>query len=221
MKIMEVVIQNILLLYFVITYVGITLGLLVIENILLVKKTRQTIVVFFIILTVLTAIAYIFMPADKGSADLDILKMDVKIDAMSIGTQIIVVARKEDSNKKELKLLGEFITNEGENSAYCNVIIKKGKVICLQRPEYAAAIQKTFYEYRVDFEDFQGESMIYQKIIEEIKRAGELKKEWAEGSLVKFYFVFLPEFLCALRYVMYVQREKKKKMLKKMKLTDL
>ena len=58
--------------------------------------------------------------------------------------------------------------------------------ICLQKPEYAAAIQKTFYEYRVDFEDFQGESMIYQKIIEETKRADELKKEWTEGSIVKF-----------------------------------
>ena len=104
MKMMEIVIQNILLFYFVITYLGIMLGLLVIENLLLVKKTRQTIAAFFIILTVLTAVACIFMPADKGSADLDILKMDVKIDAMSIGTQIIVVARKEDSNKKELKL---------------------------------------------------------------------------------------------------------------------
>ena len=221
MKMMEIVIQNILLFYFVITYLGIMLGLLVIENLLLVKKTRQTIAAFFIILTVLTAVACIFMPAAKGSADLDILKMDVKIDAMSIGTQIIVVARKEDSNKKELELLGEFVTNEGEDSEYCNITIKKGEVICLQKPEYAAAIQKTFYEYRVDFEDFQGESMIYQKIIEETKRAGELKKEWTAGSIVKFYFLFLPEFLCALRYAMYVHREKKKKMLKKMKLTDL
>ena len=80
----------------------------------------------------------------------------------------------------------------------------RDRVICLQKPEYAAAIQKALYEYRVDFEDFQGESMIYQKIIEETKRAGELKKEWTEGSIVKFYFLFLPEFLCSLRYAMYV-----------------
>ena len=59
MKMMEIVIQNILLFYFVITYLGIMLGLLVIENLLLVKKTRQTIATFFIILTVLTAVAYI------------------------------------------------------------------------------------------------------------------------------------------------------------------
>lgn len=80
--------------------------------------------------------------------------------------------------------------------------------------------KKHFMEYRVVLKIFNEESR-YTKNHRGNKACRRLKKEWTEGSIVKFYFLFLPEFLCALRYAMYVHREKKKKMLKKMKLTDL
>ena len=113
MKLIEIIIQNILILYFILTYAGITLGLLIGENLLLRRKDFRKVHLLLTGLAILSLAAFILIPSGQKTSYADILQLDVHSGADSIGTQMVMVERNaENPKEKELKLLGKFVTNE-------------------------------------------------------------------------------------------------------------
>ena len=222
MKLIEIIIQNILILYFILTYAGITLGLLIGENLLLKRKDFRKVHLFLTGLAILSLVAFILIPAGEKTSYADIQKLDVHSGAESIGTQMVMVERNaENPKEKELKLLGEFVTNEDAGSRYFAVQADDGKISCPEYPEAASVIEKTLEERQISIKNFQGGSSSYQQLKDEAENLNLKQETTANAAAVKGGVIFLPVLICILRYVQYRRKQEKERMLKKMKLMDI
>ena len=222
MKLMEIVIQNMLVLYFILTYAGITLGLLIGENLLLKRKDFRKVHLFLIGLAILSLAAFVLIPAGEKTSYADIMQLDVRSGAQSIGTQMVMVERNTQNPKeKEPKLLGEFVTNEDAGSRYFAVQADDGKISCPEYPEAASAIGKTLEERHISIQNFHGKSCSYQQLKEEAETLNLKQETTARVAAMKGGAVFLPMLICIWRYVVFRKNAKKERMLKKMKLMDI
>lgn len=222
MKLIEIIIQNILILYFILTYAGITLGLLIGENLLLRRKDFRKVHLLLTGLAILSLAAFILIPSGQKTSYADIQKLDVHSGAESIGTQMVMVERNaENPKEKELKLLGKFVTNEDAGSRYFAVQADDGKISCPEYPEAASAIEKTLEERQISIKNFQGGSSSYQQLKDEAENLNLKQETTANAAAVKGGVIFLPVLICILRYVQYRRKQEKERMLKKMKLMDI
>ena len=222
MKLIEIIIQNILILYFILTYAGITLGLLIGENLLLRRKDFRKVHLLLTGLAILSLAAFILIPSGQKTSYADILQLDVHSGEESIGTQMVMVERNaENPKEKELKLLGKFVTNEDAGSRYFAVQADDGKISCPEYPEATSAIEKTLEERRISIKNFQGGSSSYQQLKDEAENLNLKQETTANAAAVKGGVIFLPVLICILRYVQYRRKQEKERMLKKMKLMDI
>lgn len=222
MKLIEIIIQNILILYFILTYAGITLGLLIGENLLLRRKDFRKVHLLLTGLAILSLAAFILIPSGQKTSYADILQLDVHSGAESIGTQMVMVERNaENPKEKELKLLGKFVTNEDAGSRYFAVQADDGKISCSEYPEATSAIEKTLEERQISIKNFQGESSNYQQLKDEAENLNLKQETTVNAAAVKGGVIFLPVLICILRYVQYRRKQEKERMLKKMKLMDI
>lgn len=72
MKLIEIIIQNILILYFILTYAGITLGLLIGENLLLRRKDFRKVHLLLTGLAILSLAAFVLIPSGQKTSYADI-----------------------------------------------------------------------------------------------------------------------------------------------------
>ena len=191
MQMMELVIQNLLLFYFIVTYLGICAGLMITENLLIRRGNRRGLLLFLLLVGVLSFGIFAACPVSSTAAPRDIVKMEVKSNGSTTGMQIAMIERSAGNAKKELIALGELVLQEDDNSRYLTVRAEHGKFICEDAPEYAETIAQT--------------------------NADGLP--WA--AVLKAGLAFLPELILILRWLLVSRKRKKEQLLKKMKLTDL
>lgn len=221
MKMMELVIQNLLLFYFIVTYLGVGAGLVITESLLLKRGSRRSLLLFLLIVGVLSFCVFLACPVSRTAVPHDIVKLEVKIDGSTTGTQIAMIDRSSGSTKKELIELGELILQDDDNSRYLTVRAEQGKFICEDEPNYAAAITQTMREQKIKTDGFSGRSLSYQELLAEMGKTASGTSGMPQAEVLKSVLVFLPGLILILRWLLVSRKRKKERMLKKMKLTDL
>ena len=119
MQMMELVIQNLLLFYFIVTYLGICAGLMITENLLIRRGNRRGLLLFLLLVGVLSFGIFAACPVSSTAAPRDIVKMEVKSNGSTTGMQIAMIERSAGNAKKELIALGELVLQEDDNSRSC------------------------------------------------------------------------------------------------------
>ena len=221
MKMMELVIQNLLLFYFIVTYLGVGAGLVITESLLLKRGSRRSLLLFLLIVGVLSFGAFLACPVSQTAVPHDIVKLEVKINGSPTGTQIAMIDRTNGSTNKELIALGELILQDDDNSRYLTVRAEQGKFICEDEPEYAAAITQAMREQKIKTDGFSGRSLSYQELLAEVGKTAPGKSRMTQAEVLKAVLTFLPELILILRWLLVSRKRKKERLLKKMKLTDL
>lgn len=168
------------------------------------KKSRhRTTIIFLLITGLFSLVCFCIYPAEQMISNYDLVKAPVKINEKVAGMQLAVIERETDGRGKTLKYLGEFITDEGSASQYFNVNLENGKVRCEDFPACEEAIQETFSERKISIANFNGNSLTYQELIEEMNGAGVNEKSTFKASAVKFAVVFLPETVLIMKYILF------------------
>ena len=221
MKMMELVIQNLLLFYFIVTYLGIGAGLVITESLLLKRGSRRSLLLFLLIVGVLSFGAFLACPVSRTAVPHDIVKLEVKIDGSPTGTQIAMIDRTNGSTNKGLIALGELILQDDDNSRYLTVRAEQGKFICEDEPKYTAAITQTMREQKIKTDGFSGRSLSYQELHAEMGKTAPGTSGMMQAEVLKAVLAFLPELILILRCLLVSRKCKKERLLKKMKLTDL
>ena len=217
----QTVIQNMLLFYFFVTYIGISACLFITEDLLLKKNRKRIVMLFLLISGMFSLIWFCVYPVKQVTCSYDLVKIEVKMNETAVGTQLAVIERETDSSEKTLQYLGEFITDEGSESQYFNVKIENGKVCCEDFPAYEDAIQEAFSEHKISITNFQGHSLTYQDLMKKVDAMRLNEKATFKSTAIKFAVAFLPVTILVMEYIIFEIRRKKKNMMIKMKLADL
>ncbi len=219
MKIIETIIQNILLFYFLVVYIGTIVGLLCAERIMLIdKKTNQTVILLLIIAFISFCLFFI-VPAESYETRYEIMKIDVSSQERTYGVQIIAVEQ-SDNNKKIISL-GEFVTNEGNDSRYMTVSIADGNIMCDEQSQYGNLIAESLIDRGISIGNFEGKSCIYQNLAAKVDTMNNNRKPCKEILIAKACIVFIPEAFLLLQYMIFVFCNKRKMMRRKIKINDL
>lgn len=221
MQMMELVIQNLLLFYFIVTYLGICAGLMITENLLIRRGNRRGLLLFLLLVGVLSFGIFAACPVSSTAAPRDIVKMEVKSNGSTTGMQIAMIERSAGNAKKELIALGELVLQEDDNSRYLTVRAEHGKFICEDAQEYAETIAQTMRVQKVKTDGFSGQSCSYRELLAKMGEAAPNADGLPWAAVLKAGLTFLPELILILRWLLVSRKRKKEQLLKKMKLTDL
>lgn len=215
MSIINIIIENIITIYSSLIYLSFITGAAILEVFYLKKHSRKA---FVLLCTVFILSGIMFCTTlSKHDATLPSFEtIEIKEGTDVIGFQQVAI-----NENKKLIYIGKFITNQDTNTEYLDISVKNG-MLQSKKKDFSnlGNIETALFSHGISFEEFTGESLNYTELKRNLEST-EKRKYAAEVFSLKFIYAFFPSISILSVYLLMKYRNKKRNMLKKMKLTDL
>lgn len=216
MEIMSDLVKNMTTIHVLILYLGAVAFLCILEIIYIRKRSKMEKRFPFIVLGI-CCILFIFFLRISPVNHMDIRSIDIKQNNETVGVLHLLT-----SDERKLLQIGQFVTNEGTDSAYLDLNIAKGKITLEEIPNYAPIIETNLKANKIDFDSFDGTSVIYKDLLQiQNGKMNYQNFKITKMVAVNFFVCVMPALILYLVYLIYYFNRKKKNLLLKSKLKDL
>ncbi|MEE0742127.1 MAG: hypothetical protein U0M21_07595 [Emergencia sp.] len=211
--------RNLTILCVLILYFGLIVFLGILEFIFIKKRSRMIRILPFATLFI-SILIFIFLQKISLTNGYDIRSIEIYKDNKVLGVQHLLI-----NSDRKLIQIGQFITNEGIDSEYINLKFVEGNIEeDTSIGEIDTIITNNLYNYKINFQSYNGKSMIYEDLIRIQEKSDTTKVNNAEVRriiCVEFLICCIPFMVLYTILFSYRFNRRKKFLMLKSKLEDL